>query len=212
MTDSEINHITDLIVHKVYNKGEMIVHEEESVEGLIIINTGKAKGYRNSSEGKEQILYLYTEGDFFGEKYLLVEETAHFNVQALEGLHVCMIMKKDFQNLVKLYPSIGFKIMEELSRKLERLETTIEQMGNRSVEVRVMGAIIEFTKKFSRKTSKGLLVELPLNREGIANYIGVTRETVSRCMNALQSDHIIELVGNKRIIVYDLALLEEKVK
>jgi len=56
------------------------------------------------------------------------------------------------------------------------------------------------------------MVELPLSREGIANYIGLTRETVSRKLNLLQEEGIIETDGNKRIIVLDKEALEQSIE
>jgi CRP/FNR family transcriptional regulator len=187
------------------------VSEGDTVDRLIIINSGKAKGCRYTLEGKEQILHLYSEGDFFGEKYLLTDKEASFNIEALEKVHVCMILKDDFRQLVKSHTDIGFKIMEELSNKLERLENTIEQMSTRSVEVRVISALVEFANKFGEKVESGILVTLPLSREGIASYIGVTRETVSRSMNGLQDEGLIEMIGNKKVRIRDLEVIKKMI-
>ena len=66
---------------------------------------------------------------------------------------------------------------------------------------------MEFSEKYGRYDPKGILVELPMSREGIANYIGLTRETVSRKMSLLQEEGIIEMVGNKKVIILDMKRL-----
>ncbi len=207
----ELSRVSQLIVRKQYKKGELIIMEGSRLENMIIINSGRVKVYRITSEGKEHILYIFSEGDFFGEKNLLRNLEAMYNVEALEETGICTIHKNAFQDLLKEYPELGFKVMEELCSRLERLENTIESMGNKNVESRVNAVLLEFCEKYGIQHPRGILVELPLSREGIANYIGLTRETVSRKMNLLQEDGIIQMQGNKKVIIIDKAALSESV-
>ena len=207
----ELGRVVSLIVRKQYLKGELILMEGASPESLIIINQGQVKAFRDTQEGKEQILYIFSEGDFFGEKNLLSNQKATYNVEALEKTLVCMIKKKDFHLLLKANPEIGLKIMEELCSRLDRLENTIESMGTQNVEARVNSVLLEFSNKYGKSHPKGILVDLPLSREGIANYIGVVRETVSRKMSRLEDEGIIEMVGNKKVIILDKEALQKEI-
>ncbi len=165
------------------------------------------KAFRNTFEGKEQIIYIFSQGDFFGEKNLLINQNAQYNVEALEETHVCTIKKDDFKKLLREYPEIGLKIIEELCSRLERLENAVESMGTKNAEERVNEVLLEFARKYGKESQNGIIVELPLSREGIANYIGVARETVSRKMNLLQEEGIIEMVGNKKVIIRNIDAL-----
>lgn len=207
----ELNRVSQLIVRKQYKKGELIIMEGAGLNSMIIVNSGRVKVYRVTGEGKEHILYIFSEGDFFGEKNLLQDREAMYNVEALEETGICAIDRKDFQGLLKEYPELGFKVMEELCNRLERLENTIESMGSKNVETRVNAVLLEFCERYGVEHPEGILVELPLSREGIANYIGLTRETVSRKMNFLQEDGIIRMLGNKKVIIIDKAALSEAV-
>lgn len=208
----ELGRVVSLIARKQYSKGELVVLEGSSLESLIIINSGQVKAYKDTQEGKEQILYIFSSGDFFGEKNLLRNQEATYNVEALEETHVCMISKTAFQQLLREYPGIGLKIMEELCSRLERLENSIKSMGTQNVEMRVNSVLLEFSTKYGKDHLKGILIELPLSREGIANYIGVARETVSRKMSHLQDEGIIEMIGNKKVIILDKEALEREIQ
>lgn len=201
LSDIEIDSLTELIDRKVYNKGEVIVREGDVVDRLTIINTGKAKGYRYNKEGKEQILHLYDEGDFFGEKSLLRSKKGHFSIEALEGVHVCTIHKNDFMELVTKHPHIALKIMEALTIKVDRLEKTIESLGIGSARDRVIKTLIEFEEKYGVQTREGMMITMPISRAGIANYIGLTRESVSKVLSQLQDEGLIEMKGNKKILI-----------
>ncbi len=205
---NELNALMDLIVHKTYLKGEQVITEGHPLDTLIIINGGLVKAYKYSQEGKEQILYIFSVGDFFGEKNLLKDLVSTYNVEALEDTMICSIHKNEFKKLLLAYPSIGIKVIEALSERIDGLESAIENMGTRSIESRVNIFLLEFAKKQGTTIPKGIQFDLPLSREGIANYIGVTRETVSRKLSLLQEEGIIELIGHKRVILLDKEKLE----
>lgn len=208
----QLSKVVSLINHKEFKKGELLVLEGDKIGSLVIINDGQVKAFRTTQEGKEQILHIFSEGDFFGEKNLLRDQASNYSVEALEETHACLIHKGDFQVLIREYPDIALKIMEELCQRLDRLENTIETMGTKTVEARVSSVILEFAAKYGKPHQKGVMIDLPLSREGIANYIGLTRETVSRKMSLLQDDGIIEMIGNKKVLLLKPSALENNIQ
>lgn len=205
----ELRRIASLVIHKKYEKGELIIMEGSHPESLIVINQGRVKVYRYTADGKEQILYIFSSGDFFGEKNILKNQEATYNVEALEPTNICMINKKDFQSLLYEHPEIGVKIIEVLCSRMEKIESALQSMGTKSVESRINSILLEFAKRYGRKHPRGVLVDLPLSREGIANYIGTARETVSRKLSALKEEGVIEIIGNKQILILDMKAFEE---
>jgi CRP/FNR family transcriptional regulator len=207
----QLETVVSLIRRKHYKKGESLFLEGGTLQGLFIINRGKAKAYRHTVDGKEQILHLFFPGDFFGEKSLFVDKKTEYSISAVEPVDLCMISKKDFQRLMESYPKINQKIMVELVHRIDRLESMIENLGMKSVDERIQSILLEFGRKAlqDRPLIDGSEFALPLSREGLANYIGVTRETVSRKLSALQEEGIIEMIGNKGIKILDITRLRE---
>lgn len=211
LDQTELRKVAGLITRKRYNKGELVIMAGQQNTNLIIINRGRVKAFRYTWDGREQILYIFGAGDFFGETNLLRDQEANYNIEALEETGFCLIGKGDFQRLVRSYPEIGLKIMAELCNRLEGLENIIQNMGSNNVELRVNAVLLEFARKFGREDSRGIIIDLPLSREGIANYIGLTRETVSRKLNLLQQEGLIKMDGNKKIIILDKKTLEQSI-
>nr|WP_243456628.1 Crp/Fnr family transcriptional regulator [Mobilitalea sibirica] len=81
-------------------------------------------------------------------------------------------------------------------------------MGVRNVDTRVGGILLEFATKYSTKTNEGTLIHLPLSREGIANYLGVARETLSRKLGQLENEGLIRSVNNKEILIPNMQAIE----
>ncbi len=212
LDEEELSRVVGLIIRRQYAKGETILLEGSGLDSLNIVNRGMVKAFRYTQEGKEQILYIFSEGDFFGEKNLLSRQEATYNVEALEPTHICMIRSRDFQELIREYPDISLKIIKELSGRLDRLENAVQNMGTKNAEARIGAVLLEFAEKYGTSHPAGVQFELPFSREGIANYIGVARETVSRRLNHLQEEGVIDMVGNKKIIIKNKDALREELE
>jgi CRP/FNR family transcriptional regulator len=200
--------ISEIIVTRKYKKGQVIFFEGDVEDKLYIVNKGKIKIYKYNKEGREQILYILSEGEFIGDMSLLKKGNFQFNAEALEDTYICTIAKDDFDAIVTRNPEITLKIMEVLHDRLMNLENLIQNLSTKDVEVRIASMLKGFAKDFGVKNSEGIIIDLPLNREEMANYIGVTRETISRKLTALQDEDIIELIGNKKILVKDESYLD----
>jgi CRP/FNR family transcriptional regulator len=201
--------ISELIQHKTYKKGERLFSLGDKLDFLVIINEGSAKAYTFTAEGREQILYLFSEGDFLGEQYLLGKRTATYTVEALETVKVCMLSKEYFQKLLLQYPDIGIKIIDELGKRMYRLEHAMESMGIRNIDIRIHSLLLDYVDKYGKEVPEGILIRLPISREGMANYLGITRETISRKLSQLENQGVIRSVTNKSILIINRAALEE---
>ncbi len=210
LNDEELRKIVSLVIQKKYSKGSMICREGEPLDNLLLINKGKVKIFRNSAEGKEQILYILAEGDFFGERNLfLKQKLAEYNAETMEDTLICMVTRQDCQQLLLQYPAIGIKIMEELCERLDKMENLLSSISPRETNSRICLMLAEFRNKYGKTQPDGtIVIDLPINREEMANYIGVTRETISRKLNALKEMGIIDLIGNKKLLIINEKALE----
>src|SRR5690606_16889559 len=111
--------------------------------------------------------------------------------------------------LLHQYPEIAIKIIDELGQRMMRLENALQSMGVRNVDARLGSLLIEFESKYGSTVPEGILIQLPLSREGIANYLGIARETVSRKLSQLEQEGIIRSLNNKTILITDQSSLKE---
>lgn len=209
LEEPQLKEITDKITRKTYKKGEMIFFEGDVSDKLYVINHGKVKVFKYTKDGKEQILYITSDGDFIGDLSLLKKDEFKFNAEALEDVSMCQLTKYDFDSIVMENPEIALKILEVLYERIHKLEDLIQNLSTKDIETRISGLLLGFIKDFGEPENNTIRLELPLTREDMANYIGVTRETISRKLNSMQEEGILELLGNRTIIIKDLEYLEE---
>jgi len=205
----ELVKIQSLIKHHEYQKGETIIREGDKPDCVFIINEGSVKAYKYSPDGREQILYVFAAGDFFGEQYLMGNKKAAYHVEALEATKSCMLTKSDFRKLLTLYPDIAIKIIETLDDRLAHMEQSLQSMGVRSVDARIAALLLHYADVYGSIDKDGILIRLPLSREGMANYLGIARETISRKLSLLENDNLIRTVSNKSILLLDRKALVE---
>jgi CRP/FNR family transcriptional regulator, anaerobic regulatory protein len=209
LSDEELNKVTNLITRKHFEKGEIIFAEGEVFDKLFIINSGSIKIFKYTKEGKEQIVYILKEGEFLGDLNLLKKNAFKFNATALETTNFCIINKDDFDKIIKANPEISLKVLEYAHDRISSLEELIQTLTTKDIETRLATLLINFSKTFGVKSNVGIEINLPLSREEMANFIGVTRETISRKLSYFQSENIIEIIENKRIFIKNISKLEE---
>lgn len=208
LTPEQLGRLTEKIAHKNFKKGQIIFFEGDVSDKLYVINKGKIKIFKYTREGKEQILYLLSEGDFVGDLSLLKKDEFKFNAEALEDSNICILTKDDFDGIIKETPEIGLQILQVVYDRIVKLENLIQSLSTKDIEARIAGLLLSFVKDFGVAKGDIIELELPLNREDIANYIGVTRETISRKLGSMQEQGVIELIGSKKIIINDIEELE----
>ncbi len=208
LEEKDLDKITDLITHRTYKKGQVICFEGDISDRLYIISSGKIKVYKYTKDGNEQILYILSEGDFIGDLSLLKKEELKFNAEALEDVNVCTLSKNDFDDILRKNPEIALRILEVVHDRIVKLENLIQSLSTSDIETRIARLLLGLVNEFGIEKEQKIELTLPLSREDMSNYIGVTRETISRKLSNMQKEGIIELVGNKKIIIKDKKKLE----
>ena len=201
----QLGQIADIAVTRKFARNAVVFHEGDPGIGFYMVAAGRVKIYKMSPDGKEQILYLFSEGDFFGEQGLFNDAHSDYSVEALTPVNICRLYRSDFQDLLKKHPEIALQIITALSQRLAGLEQLISLQD---IDARIQAFLIELMAKYGGKHKDGYLVRLPLSREGMANYLGIARETVSRKLKQLESDGSIKLIGTKHILIPNIENLK----
>lgn len=202
LTYEEMMEVARITTEKTYEKGEMIYMAGDKGEKLYVIHTGKVKVTRFTESGKEQVIRVLGPGEFMGELSLFSPLPLTDNGETLSKTRVCMIDGEKLKELMKKYPTIAFKVMEELSSRLDKAEDLIENISLHGVEKRLASTLIRMANE------KGE-ISLNMSKRDLASYIGMSQETLSRKLTAFQDMGIIKLIGHRRIILLDMDALEE---
>lgn len=202
LTYEEMMEVARITREKNFEKGEMIYTAGDKGDKLYVIHSGKVKITRFTDSGKEQVIRVLGPGDFMGELSIFSPLPLTDNGEALSQTVACMIDGKKLKELMKKYPAIAFKVMEELSQRLEKAEHLIENISLHGVERRLALTLINMANE------KGE-VSLKMSKRDFASHLGMSQETLSRKLTVFQDMGIIKLIGHRRIILLDIEALEK---
>jgi CRP-like cAMP-binding protein len=193
--------IAQISTSRSYEKGEMIYQAGDAGGILFVLYTGKVKLFRLHADGREQVLRVIGQGEFIGELSLFSSLPSTDNAQALENSTMCVLQGTRLKELMTKYPSIALKVMDELSRRLEKAESRIEAISLHSVTQRVTTALLELSEG-----KKEIL--LPMTKRDLASQLGMSQETLSRKLAELADEGLIGLKGQRIIIIKNRPELE----
>lgn len=126
----ELVEIVNRINHKEFSKGGVIFNEGNIANTLYFINEGKIKLYKYTKDGKEQILHILSEGDFFGELELIKPSKYGFNSKAIEDAKICTLTKEEMKDIMMKNPEIGIKVLETVGERLSKVEKSCSEFSN----------------------------------------------------------------------------------
>lgn len=213
LSDDELIKIIDMTGHKSYKKGDVLCSQGEKSDTLFIINEGQVKISKLTKDGKEQIVHIFTSGDFFGELSLFSsDEIYNFDGYAISDVKICTLTKKDMNKIIMSNPEISLKLLQVITKRLTQTENLAQNLATNDAEIRIASMLLEFSENYGAVTQEGVQINLPINREEMANYVGVTRETISRKLSIFEELGIISLKGNKILIIKQLDKLKSYVE
>ena len=201
LPDEKLNMIEKIGISKVYKKNEVILMEEEAGTALFVIVKGKVKVARSSGDGREVILSILSDSDFFGEMAILDGLNRSATVTSIEESELFLIQRNDFINLLREFPEISISLLQELTRRLRSADAKIKALSLKDAEGKVATVILQIADDIGKiKHGKVEIERLPLQQD-LANMAGTSRETISRTLHSFAKKGLIELDGSKLSIV-----------
>ncbi|MDG2398327.1 MAG: Crp/Fnr family transcriptional regulator [Candidatus Marinimicrobia bacterium] len=196
LSDSDLNRIASKMVSRDYEKGQMILLEESTGETFFIITSGTVKVTRLSDDGREVILALLGENDFFGEMSLLDGEGRSANIVANEDAEVMTLSRRDFLEYLETYPKIAIALLEELAVRIRKSDQQIKSLSLSDSEQRIGITLIRLAEEGGTiKRGDVTIQNLPYQQD-IANMAGTSRETVSRTLKLLEDKKLVKRIGS----------------
>jgi CRP/FNR family nitrogen fixation transcriptional regulator len=182
-----------------YSRNAEIYGENEPAEYIYKILSGTVRTSKILDDGRRQVGQFYLPGDIFG---LESGEEHAFSAEAITDVKVIVIKRSAVESLAARDNEVARQLWAMTGRELHRVQDHILLLIKTAQE-RVAGFLLEMSDRI--KTSNE--VELPMSRQDIADYLGLTIETVSRTLTSLENTAAIALPSSRRIVLRNRAAL-----
>ena len=188
-------------VRMVYARDEEIYGEGEPAEFVYRVVSGAVRTYRVLSDGRRQICDFHLPDEYFGlEPSLEHRATA----EALAGTALLVLRRSALADLAQREVGIARELWLMSARRLERSQDHVLMLGRKNAAERVAGFLLDFAARVEARED----FELPMSRQDIADYLGLTIETVSRTFSQLEHMGVLKAHNSRRIRLTDRRALE----
>lgn len=198
-------------VYRRYPAGETVVWEGEPMEFVASVVTGVASLTQTLEDGRTQMVGLLLPSDFVGRPK---REEASYTVTAVTDLLLCCFRRRPFEKLMIENPRISSRLLEMTLDELDAAREWMLLLGRKTAREKIASLLAILCRRAAslegQQTGGRMQVSLPLTREAMSDYLGLTLETVSRQMTALKKAGVIELDGKRHIIVPSFERLIEE--
>lgn len=202
--------IAKIVGTKYYRRGETIFYEGDPGAALYIVRGGKIKIVKLSEDGREKILAILGESDYFGEMAIIEREPRSATVVAQDDAEVLVLYQQDFQELLRTTPKVMLNIIKTLCLRLRATNQQIEELVFRNVRVRLASSLITLAEKHGIKQKSGIEINLKLTHQDMANIVGASRELVTKILNELEDVNLIKVFTKKILITNFDGLVKER--
>ncbi len=198
----ELARLEQIKYYRSYEAGQNMVWSGDRMDFVASIVTGVATLTQTMEDGRTQMVGLLLPSDFMGRPG---REIAPYDVTAVSPVTVCCFRKRPFEDLMMSTPHIGQRLLEMALDELDAAREWMLLLGRKTAREKIASLIAIIARRDAEAKASlvrgRMSVDLPLTRESMADYLGLTLETVSRQISALKNDGVIQLEGKRQVLI-----------
>jgi CRP/FNR family transcriptional regulator len=205
----ELEELEGIKYYRSFEAGQTVIWSGDQMNFVGSVVSGIASLTQTMEDGRTQMVGLLLPSDFVGRPG---RESAPYDVQATTDLVMCCFRKKPFEELMNTTPHIAHRLLQMTLDELDAAREWMLVLGRKTAREKIASLLSIIARRDASINQKGgpIVFDLPLTREAMADYLGLTLETVSRQISALKKDEVILLEGKRHVTIPDMGRLMEE--
>jgi len=204
LADDDMHRLYALATELGFEAGDMLLRQELPADHVFSIRSGHATIFRLTADGKRQILAFLFPGDFVG---FTSEDRYHYGVSAISPVEACRFERPALESLIGDFPQMDRKLRFTLTRAMDASFELLFSLGRKDAIQKVASFLWYVSYRQRKLGQPDNPVHLPMRRADVADFMGLTTETVSRTLKALTQMGAIRLQGAYDVEIADMARL-----
>ena len=203
--EKDNDRLAAIVSHRDISPGQVIFEEGEPAEYAYNISRGEVRLYKLLPDGRRQITGFLGEGDFLG---LVTDDTYAYGAEAMTPVELCIMRLSNLERLIADIPPVRDKLLDMSRDELAAAQEQMLLLGRKTAREKLLSFLLNRLDQSDVKTSEAKII-LPMSRTDIADYLGLTIETVSRTFTALREERLIELPDTHTVMLPDLEAVRD---
>ncbi|WP_300058930.1 transcriptional regulator FnrL [uncultured Roseobacter sp.] len=201
----ELELLEDIKYYRSFSAGQTVMWAGDHMDFVASVVSGVATLTQTMEDGRTQMVGLLLPSDFVGRPG---RGEAAYTVTATSDLVMCCFRRKPFEQMISTTPHIAHRLLEMTLDELDAAREWMLVLGRKTAREKIASLLSIIARRDAllglAAPGKELQVEIPLTREAMADYLGLTLETVSRQISALKRDGVIVLSGKRLVTIPDM--------
>jgi len=202
LSEEELSELKNYLTTSLYKKKEDIFTEGDAPEWFYIVLTGKVKVTKISHDGKEIILEIISPYDIFGGVAVLRNFPYPANAVAMEDSEILKISRKNLMRVVDRFPNLMFCIALQLGDRMKSSYDSLKNIALERVEARIAALLLKLANKIGVETDEGLMIDMRLTKQDVADMVGTTVETSIRTFSKFKKEGLV-MDSDGKIVIKD---------
>lgn len=182
--------------HTAHASGDIIVHEGDPIESIIVVRTGRIKTHRSTSDGEQYVLDVLHDGQALWHGLFLDNHTYGYSVSCLTPVRLCLIHRADVEQMLANHPDVAMDLIRMVCTELDHAEERIMMLSIRDPRRRLAEYLLARDRSCTGP-------EIHLKLDDIASSVGLRPETVSRNIARFDREGLVRRTGRGRLLVLD---------
>jgi CRP/FNR family cyclic AMP-dependent transcriptional regulator len=207
LATAELEHLRPSTRSRSYSRGDYLFREGDPGSYLYVVVRGKVKIGRVDEGGNEVVFAIAGAGEVLGELSLFEEDGERTaDAQALEPTECLMIARAPLLEFLSRRPALLLQIISALCRYIKRKDAVMGEIAFLDIPARVALKLLELAESKGRRTTAGIVIDMPLSQRTLAGMVGASRENVNRALSRFadlgyirQSQRTIEILDHERL-------------
>ncbi|PZN49065.1 MAG: transcriptional regulator [Proteobacteria bacterium] len=197
--------------HKQHaESGTELLGDAERIDTYAVVLSGVVKLAKTLSDGRQQIVSLQFAPDFLGRPF---KSESELSAEAATDVSLCTFPKAALERLMQASPELERRLYRQALDELDQAREWIVTLGRKTAGEKIASFLLMIARNIDPSADPdrdSANFELPLTRADIADFLGLTIETVSRQLTRLRADKVISIENNRNVVVPSLARLEAR--
>jgi CRP/FNR family transcriptional regulator len=206
MRTQDLGRLAALTVPQQIAPGDTFIDESEPATHFFNVTQGTVKVYKLLPDGRRQVTGFLFAGDLLG---LAFNNAYVYSAEALTPVTVCRFPRRQLDRLLDEFPAMEKRLLAMASNELAAAQEQMMLLGRKTAQERIASLLLALAGRQERLGGEPHVVRLPMTRTDIADYLGLTTETVSRVFTSLKKRGWIVLMGNNGVELADRDAIEE---
>jgi len=186
--------------------GQTLFREGDPATRVFTLTRGSLRLYKLLPDGRRHIVGFMAPGDFLG---ISVDDEHAFTAEMIEDGELCCFPRSRFDEFTVGHPSMERELYQMAAHELSAAQLQLVLLGRKTAAERLAQFLLILAKKNQRPGDETNVVKLPMQRGDIADYLGLTKETVSRLLSAFRAARLVRLRELHEVEILDRPLLEQ---